>query len=437
MYYKILNNHSMLQIIATFCIWLYLCIPFVSMVFERYKIIEVATTLLCMLLLFLTLCISKNARLKLPGTFLLLILFYVYVLVNNNISISNGSGLIWFVQFFCTIIFVLIVLSYSNQYWTNTTLSVISFFGLLYSFATIIFWLIPSLYEIVYPFLRSMSSSQITEAGYKSGLTIHYSTNGMYIALGFLASGCLALDRKNKRWCYAAIICLLALVLTSKRAHLAFGLAAFGVSYLIYNSNKKVSSFGKLLLVSVSAVVALYIISFVNADILDVFARFGEMSKDDTMNGRSGFYALCIDMFRANQLTGQGWGSYTVYFNQTVDGARYVADGFKTMNAHNVFLQVLAEEGLIGFVLLFGTLFAVLFITIFQLFKLNHLLSSCHNVVLNNCRTLLAASAGFQLFFLMYCCTGNPLYDMQMYIPFIFALGIKCSVSYQLKTPTI
>lgn len=429
-----LKKHTLADMMTTIGVCLYLSIPFVSILFENYKNIETAAALLCVFCAICVLTFSKAAKIKVPTLFGLLLLFYIYVVLNNNAIFESGSGLTWFMLFLCSIILVLALLANPNQKWVDISLQLISGFGCVYSFATIIFWVIPDLYNLIYPFLRSLSSSEITGAGYKSGLTTHYSTNGMYIALGFLASGCLGLKRQNKRWRYIAILCLFALILTSKRAHLAFGLVSFVIAYFVYNSRKSINSFGKLLFVSAISICVMYLVSFVNSDVLDVFARFSEMSSDDTMNGRSGFYTLCIDMFRSSPLTGHGWGSYTIRFNQTGEGARYYAGGFKTMNAHNVYLQILAEEGLLGCIILFTTLFVALYIGVRQLLKLNRLFLLCCSDCINNYRTLLAASIGLQLFFLMYCFTGNPLYDMQMYIPYLFALGIECSVNYRIKT---
>lgn len=427
-----MNSSSLKNRLIIFCVGLYLAIPFGSLFFENYIIVKIVIILLCVICVLSVFLISKKARIRVPFIFFLLFCFYIYVLLNNNYSIKNGS-LTWFLQFICSIIIILALLGNSEQNWTNAVLCFISVFGCFYSIATITFWIIPNIYDLVYPLLQSLASSEITGAGYKSGLTSHYSTNGMYIALGFLTSGCLGLSCRNKKWSYVAVLCLFALLLTSKRAHLAFGLAAFVVAYFIFNSKKTINSFGKVLIVSAILVIVLYIFSFVNSEILEVFVRFGEMSNDDTMNGRSGFYELCVNMFQSSPLFGNGWGSYTIRFNQTIEGAKYYAAGFKTMNAHNVYLQVLAEEGLIGFAILFITLILALSIAVNQLLKLNHLALLHSNNCINNSRVLLAASIGLQIFFLMYCFTGNPLYDIQMYIPYLFALGIESSVNYKIK----
>ena len=37
----------------------------------------------------------------------------------------------------------------------------------------------------------------------------------------------------------------------------------------------------------------------------------------------------------------------------------------------------------------------------------------------------LSGSLAIQAFFIMYCLTGNPLYDMQVYIPYLVACGMS------------
>jgi hypothetical protein len=43
-------------------------------------------------------------------------------------------------------------------------------------------------------------------------------------------------------------------------------------------------------------------------------------------------------------------------------------------------------------------------------------------------RMSLAASIALQLFFILYCTTGNPLYDMQTYIPYLLSVGVYLMV---------
>lgn len=68
------------------------------------------------------------------------------------------------------------------------------------------------------------------------GLTNHYSTNGIYLAIGLMmfSSSFLFEEGKNRRkskiW---LVLIVLALLLTGKRAHLLFSVFSIGVMWLL------------------------------------------------------------------------------------------------------------------------------------------------------------------------------------------------------------
>ena len=366
---------------------------------------------------------------------LLCLVFFAVVLTNNNRDLLDGSGFLWICQFGGTLVVALALSRSTSHHWADVAVRAIALFGLLYAVATIIFWLFPSAYEAVYPFLRTRTAGVISGAGYRAGLTTHYSDNGMYIVLGFLACACYSIGEKGRFWRIAAALCLIGLVLTTKRAHLAFGIAAFSCSYFVMNSQRKLSSFGKFIAVTAVALLLLYILSFFNSDVLNVLSRFQAMMDGDSFGDRSDFYQICLNMWGENPILGLGWGSYAVAFNQSPISYEYRRLGYSDMDAHNVFLQLLAEEGLIGFALMVLVISASLVITLRALLRpgVSEVSSSEDFVYLHN-RSILACSLSVQLFFAMYCMTGNPLYEAKMFVPWLVSIGISISLaSFQEK----
>ena len=359
---------------------------------------------------------------------ILLCVFFILLLINSNIDLAAGTKMLWIIQFGGSLVAVCMLLTCSTGNWMGVAIRAIGVFGLFYSAATILFMLIPESYSAVYPYLQAKSVSPITGMGYRAGLTVHYSTNGIYTALGFLACSAMALSRKGKSWTLCACVCLLALILTTKRAHLAFGVAAFSAAYFAFNSQRKLGSFGRFILVATIALITLYVVSFFNDEVLAVIGRFQELADDDSLNGRSEFYDLCLSMWERSPLIGNGWGSYTLEFNNTAEGMFYISRGYSTMNAHNVYLQVLAEEGVIGFSLFIG---AVAMGIICALRALMYLVATndAGKANMREKKALLAGALSIQVFFAMYCLTGNPLYDAQMYVPWLLALGVSSVLS--------
>lgn len=88
--------------------------------------------------------------------------------------------------------------------------------------------------------LQSTILNQYHNAGIP-GLTKHYSTNGMLLAVGTMIFGSYALTEKRRSDYLLFLISVAALLLSGKRAHTVFGLTALYLCYFAYNSNAKKS----------------------------------------------------------------------------------------------------------------------------------------------------------------------------------------------------
>ena len=365
--------------------------------------------------------VGLGTGIRFYAPFMVLLLFCLYSLLNN----SFVSGLSWFAICGGTALCMVILANDRVSGWERVALMCIALFGLFYALATIVLWIVPDLYDAyVYPYLSSKTATEETTlTGYKAGLTTNYSTNGMYIALGLVA--CFALSLKGGRtWQVATLVALFALLLTTKRAHLAFGVAAMAAVYFVWGSQKKAGTFAKFLGVAALLLLALYIASFFNEDILAVFERFSSLSDDDSFGGRSGFYELCLSMWGDSPLIGNGWRSFSVEFYKTPESWSYAANGFSAMDAHNVYLQVLAEEGLVGELLFLVVLVGGIVAAVRRLLLLNEVDAARADGSLKGNRSVVAGALMIQLFFAAYCITGNPLYDIQMYVPWLFSIGM-------------
>lgn len=97
-----------------------------------------------------------------------------------------------------------------------------------------------------------------------------------------------------------------------------------------------------------------------------VFSRFAVtlsqlQSGADTLSGRLELWSMAFGIFLEHPLIGIGWGGFS----------SYVSDEFRALhgnvyNAHNIYLQFLAETGIVGFVLIVGGLLYLLTRTIRQ-----------------------------------------------------------------------
>ena len=88
--------------------------------------------------------------------------------------------------------------------------------------------------------------------------------------------------------------------------------------------------------------------------------------------------------------------------------------GFSSMSAHNVYLQLLAETGVIG-------LAAFVVPAFLSILAAMHRSESLLEEGPYGDSFCLWACLGVQFFFLIYCFSGNPLYDPQCYIPYFIS----------------
>lgn len=133
---------------------------------------------------------------------------------------------------------------------------------------------------------------------------------------------------------------------------------------------------------------------------------FGDMSV-----GRVDVWLKAFSMFDNHSLVGIGWG-------------QYVNQGGWFWNIHNIYIQLLVETGIIGFIIYCGWFLFHLVRTwsIYSKMRVNP--EDYTNI--DYC--LMNFSLAMQIFFILYGFTGNPLYDREMFVPYFIACAI--SVNY-------
>lgn len=360
--------------------------------------------------------------------------FFLHFLINRRFASKRfGLELVW-IPFFAlfyihcllyginnSTLFVVYTLLFSCMYvasgergWVATCLRALVCFAAFHAFCTILFWIAPSLFP---PVKAMFFSSSYMARDYRSGFTAHYSTNSIYLSLGLVCWVCGLVGCRGKfraKDSALSLMFLLALFLTTKRGPLLASIVAIAVSYLFVNRKKFTGTMLKVFVFVGIAVIACGVLAMFVPAIQATLERFVELSEDDTGNGRTYLYDFAWYLFHANPAFGAGWGAYSKYVATTSVGAMYREIGFSAMSAHNVYLQLLAETGTVGLVL-----FAVpAFITVASSMRRS---SSYFESVVYGDSFCLWACLGLQLFFLIYCFSGNPLYDPQCYIPYFIS----------------
>ena len=185
-----------------------------------------------------------------------------------------------------------------------------------------------------------------------------------------------------------AFLALFGIILTSKRGIFVATVIALLLAIVLDKDIKiriiKKSHAITLGIGIVLAVVGIVYLIEINDYVIAFISRF---TGNNITTGRNEFYKNAINAFSL--------GSVGTLFAGYGTGSAYLIN--KT-GLHNVYLQLLFDHGLLGLVL-YGSFFIV---NIKNAIKKRYFFSMC-----------------LQIVFLVYCMTGNPLYDYYFFIPYL------------------
>lgn len=254
-----------------------------------------------------------------------------------------------------------------------------------------------------------------------------FSTNPGFTA-GYIACAILALVATVRGRSSLSLVKILlfaflgvSLLFTAKRGHVLFLFMAIVICYLLPMKGRQiVTRYWKLFLLGLVGG-ALFItfeeslanIPFVGRAIATVTDYMGGL---DVSSSRSKLWGQAIDLFHANPWMGIGWGDYRT----TLLGQKGF---FSDFDVHNIYLQLLCETGITGF---------VIFVTFFVFFwgvtrKLYRHCIAASDPVLRSLVPVLHFSILYQTFFLLYGITGNVIYDQHYQIVYMMSCGMTAT----------
>lgn len=399
---------------------------------------KISYSKLCSFLLTFALCMlacSGSLFYLLPGYVSLIIMIILllinivpivleqYVHINKNhllifilmtsFIIHNNRNLFSRDIIFISIIILMQLLIWTSKYqgdtWINNTLWICKYFYIFYALYTILEKFIPLLFYIsisLFPSKAEVLFAQYSE-GCMPGLTNHYSTNGLLLGTGIIIFGAKLINKTSFKNILNFSIMLIAILLTGKRAHILFTLFALYLAYYCYMSNNKSKRIIRSIAIFIFVLLGLFILINYVPSLATFISRFEQSAESgDVTLGRTKMWAIAIECFKTHPLLGIGWG-------------QYISVNPYHWNAHNIYIQLICETGIIG-------------IAIYLYFFISILIKSWKHlkwVRTNNYaekaeQINMVYSIAMQIFFLMYGITGNPLYDKEAYVPYYMACAI-------------
>ena len=329
----------------------------------------------------------------------ILAVLMIAVLLVNNYNIRYGD----YEQLIRMSTFLILYLFWSNKdNWSTETLYLLCIFSA--------FFMIMTLYEIidydffeksVMPLFSNYNSigKQITNhrQGYVAGFTANPGINAIILTVGFGISYGFAVHQNKRLWKVVTVAFLASIFITGKRGQAVFALLSLIISYFVCSKENLIKKYGRGIAAAIVTLILMLVLSNYIPAIQNVLLRFQTLSEnDDITTGRTILWAQTVGIFLENPILGKGW-----------EATKYIIG----INTHNVYLQLLGETGIVGFFIY----------TSFFIVSLIHCIKAIRYA--NN--MFLQFSLYFQIFFILYCFTGNPLYDATSFLPYIVACALS------------
>lgn len=215
-----------------------------------------------------------------------------------------------------------------------------------------------------------------------------------------------------------------ALVLTGKRGTTLWCILAVAVVIFI-QSDRQFTAAWKIASLSAVILVILFLLSENVPQIEYMLNRFADMGSDRSSMERIAMWGLALRSFAKSPVFGIGFQNFRGLYSTSQAHLFATAidiQSYQRLDAHNVYLQVLCETGIIG-LLLYSAALALLLICTLRLVKYY----SKREPYL---KFGILFSLCIQVFYLLYSLSGNCLYDLTFYF-YAFALTVTASLHAQ------
>lgn len=339
-------------------------------------------------LCYIYLCI--NSLLNLPGSMRYILMFSVgYLIIKRNMTDRDFS------QIF----------------------SIFKVVGCCESFSVLIQYFFPNVF---YKFAKYWFyySNQYDQVEYLGKWCKQYS--GLFYEVSYAAviiSICIVIyfvdlmitPKKSSKVFYMFMISLsyIAIILTGKRSFMLLLPVVLILLYVIYVREH----LNVIHIIFVLSGICFFCIKSENIfNLVEKILSKGSSEGGIQLSERGQFWALALKMFSENPILGTGLNSFDIKFN--LSGIRNIKYDFA--GAHNIYIQLLGETGLLGVFFYFGAIFSSFF-------------RGLKAVLINkNIGSIMWISLAIGMILLIYGLSGNVIYQPQEAI-----LLFLCISSYQ------
>ncbi|WP_295084235.1 O-antigen ligase family protein [Ruminococcus sp.] len=380
-----------------------------------------SNTIWTIVLFFFLLCsffnLTQNSSVKCNNETALVVLMIGIILCWNNQDFAHGT---WFTDYIIIVYMFFLLLAMKTDRWMETAFRMMLVMGVFHMIMTLLCFAFPSVFtNIVYPIVQPITIFDL-KAMYNKGIIMGFnysnSQDAIYLAMGIMTLICSFMfsNKKEKKYKNTYVILILlfmiALLLTGKRGPILWLFLAFVWTYYVYNCNKKLERWFKILSIILLIVGLIYIGSFFIPGLMNFINRFSEqIEAGDISSSRFELWEMGWNEFKNKPIFGHGW--FWFKYNNS----------FGTIfNVHNCYIQWLCELGIIGSLPFFAFTVSTYIrnIKLIKMIRLGYL-----NVNSRQMRNL-AFSLMYQTYFVVFCFAGTSFYEPETLLPWIFSCGM-------------
>lgn len=278
----------------------------------------------------------------------LIILMTIIMIFNRNYDLKSEGIFEFAIDIFptvcCSLLYIVCVYNYS---WIESFKKLSIIMGTLYGFCTLIFIVIPQLYySFVLPLLKSKYSQimAIMSPTPKAGLFADYGTNSIYMGFAFIISFAYVYSKRKNNFSNRKVMLLcvifsgLGILLNMKRTTIVGLLISFTILFVTFEY-KRDKYFRLILIFLCTSICGLLLIMFIPSlsDITQRFSILFEDQGDSNVSTRYVMWKYAVDGFKEAPLFGKGWR-----------WVKHSVNYLGNRDAHNTYIQLLAENGIIG-----------------------------------------------------------------------------------------
>lgn len=369
--YRMVPSYILLVITATYYIY------------YHYKI-QIVRAFIPWIIFFIYICgnvLVLNARV---GLSYVLMLFLGLLIVPFPFSKNNLKSLFWMLQGGA---FIFALFTFINKIYPNIVLDL---FG-----------------SFIYEGQQKTIARDILQGGIP-GIAGEASFNAFFMSYGIItAASKIAYKINLKQILYIAIL-MFAVTLTGKRSLLLIDLALILISIILgLRRQFHINKFQYFLLIFGFIVIdSPFLYSYIN----EVLTK-GRNTVD--LNNRQWFWGMALELFHSHPVFGSGINTYDFLYNARKQSTGYISFA----GAHNSYIQLLAETGIVGICLFIIALLSTFVFTI----RLQR------NFSYYDYLPLYFSIAG-QVIIFIYALTENPFYQPQQIIFYFILLSIIVGV---------